>query len=52
MFFKNILKKLWGFLILGFVLGVFVTFIVPPVVIAIIEGILLSVLCIAVYCCK
>ena len=52
MFFKNILKKLWGFCILGFVAGVFAAFVLPPVVIAIIEGVLLAVLCVAVYCCK
>ncbi|MBQ4630090.1 MAG: hypothetical protein IJB70_03800 [Clostridia bacterium] len=52
MFLRNILKKLWGFCILGFVAGVFVAFVMPPVVIAIIEGVLLGVLCVAVYCCK
>ncbi len=52
MFLKNIMKKLWGFCILGFVTGVFVSFILPPVIIAIIEGIILAVLCIAIYCCR
>jgi len=52
LFFKNIVKKLWGFCILGFVAGVFIAFIMPPAVIAIIEGILLMIVCIAFYCLK
>lgn len=52
MFFKNILKKLWGFCILGFVTGVFIAFIMPPIVIAIIEGLILIILCIGIYCGK
>lgn len=50
MFFRNILKKLWGFCILSFVLGMFLAFVMPPMIIAIIEGILLVMLCIAIYC--
>ncbi len=52
LFFKNVVKKLWGFCILGFVAGVFVAFIMPPAFIAIIEGILLMVVCVAFYCRK
>lgn len=52
MFLRNILKKLWGFCILGFVVGVFSAFILPPIVIAIVEGILIALLCFALYCGK
>lgn len=52
MFFKNLTKKLFGFCVLGFVTGVFVCIIMPPIVIAVIEAVLLALLCISLYCSR
>ncbi|MBQ7901621.1 MAG: hypothetical protein IJ365_06640 [Clostridia bacterium] len=45
MFFKKFSQKIFGFIIMGFVIGTFLAFILPPIVIAIIECILLGLLC-------
>ena len=45
MFSGKIPKKFCGLCIMGFVLGVFLALIVPPVIIVIVEGILLTVAC-------
>lgn len=43
--FKKCRHKLFGCIIMGFVAGMFLAFIFPPIIIAIIEGILLGILC-------
>ena len=50
MFLKKLGQKIYGFVIMGFVLGMFFAFVLPPIVIAIVEGILLGLLCICFYC--
>jgi len=50
MFLKGFIKKLGIFCIMGFVVGIFFAFIMPPIVIAIVEGILLALLCILLCC--
>jgi len=52
LFFKNMMKRLWGLCILGFVVGVIFAFVMPPIIIALIEAVILALLCIAIYCCK
>lgn len=52
MFFKNMMKRLWGLCILGFVVGVIFAFVMPPIIIALIEAVILALLCIAIYCHK
>ncbi len=50
MFLKGFIKMPGVFCIMGFVVGVFFAFIMPPIVIAIVEGILLALLCICILC--
>lgn len=50
MFFRKIRQKLFGFLVLGFVVGLFLAFVLPPICIVIIEGILLGIMCWCFYC--
>lgn len=50
MCFKHIIRKLGVFAIMGFVVGVLFAFIMPPIVIAIVEGILLVTLCVCLIC--
>ena len=50
MFFRKIRQKIFGFVILGFVAGLFLAFILPPIVIVIVEGILLAIMCWCFYC--
>jgi len=45
LFFRKFSKKICGICIMGFVTGLFLAFIVPPVIIVITEGILLVLLC-------
>ncbi len=51
MFFKKIFSKVYGLCLIGFVLGVLMAFFLPPVVIAVIEGIILAILCCSIYFC-
>ena len=50
MFFKKIPQKMCGLIILGFVLGLLLAFVMPPIIIAIVEGVLLIYLCWSVFC--
>ncbi|MBR3933816.1 MAG: hypothetical protein IKJ68_07930 [Clostridia bacterium] len=50
MFLKGFMKKLGVFCVMGFVVGVFFAFIMPPIVIAIVEGVLLALLCLCLIC--
>ena len=49
-FLKGFMKKLGVFCVMGFVVGVFFAFIMPPIVIAIVEGVLLALLCLCLIC--
>ncbi len=51
MLFKKILQKIYGCCILGFVLGAMFSIFLPPLIIAVIEGIMLIILCFCVYFC-
>ena len=46
MCFKALYKKIAVFCIIGFVVGIIFAFIMPPIVIAVIEGLLLAFLCV------
>lgn len=50
MFFKRFPLKLCICSVIGFVLGTLLTFVLPPVIIAIIESIILILLCWSFYC--
>ena len=50
MFFKGLLKLPTVYCIMGFVVGVFFAIVMPPIIIAIIEGILLALLCLCILC--
>lgn len=50
MFFRRFTQKIYGFLVMGFVVGVFIAFVMPPIIIAVIEGLLLGILCWCFYC--
>ena len=50
MFWKAFMRKMGIFCVMGFVAGVFFAFVMPPIVIAIVEGILLATLCVCMLC--
>lgn len=50
MFFRKFRQKMFGFLVLGFVVGLFLAFVLPPIFIVIIEGVLLGIMCWCFYC--
>ncbi len=51
MFFKKFFHKMYGLCLIGFVLGVLMAFFLPPVVIAVVEAVILAVLCCFIYFC-
>ena len=50
MFFKSLLRLPTVCCIMGFVVGVFFAIVMPPIIIAVIEGILLALLCLCILC--
>ena len=51
MFFKKLFNKMYGLCLVGFVLGVLMAFFLPPIVIAVIEAVILMILCCFIYFC-
>ncbi len=51
MFFKKLFHKMYGLCLVGFVLGVLMAFFLPPIVIAVIEAVILMILCCFIYFC-
>lgn len=50
MCFRDLYKRIGVFCVIGFVVGIIFAFIMPPIVIAVVEGILLAVLCVLSFC--